>query len=194
MDRMEKGLDHCQSRNRHCLASSRFSPVLAFSIAFQKTRQASKNRGSSICYPKNERRERRLGRSKNSRRALEAGFRGFRTIGLSLSFRHIFPSDQVRKLWATFIRKHREIIAATDFFTVPTITFRVLYCFYNRAWTPQDPSFQCHRKSNQFLDSAATKGSIPRSVSVSICAVGSRFIIQQRCNRSCTMGVVQISI
>jgi putative transposase len=40
------------------------------------------------------------------------------------------PSDKTRKLWATFLRNHREVITAMDFFTVPTITFRVLYCFF----------------------------------------------------------------
>jgi putative transposase len=30
--------------------------------------------------------------------------------------------------WVTFLRNHREAIAAMDFFTVPTITFGVLYC------------------------------------------------------------------
>jgi putative transposase len=32
--------------------------------------------------------------------------------------------------WLTFSRNHREAIAAMDFFTVPTITFGVLYCFF----------------------------------------------------------------
>jgi len=31
--------------------------------------------------------------------------------------------------WRTFLRNHADQIAAIDFFTVPTITFRVLYCF-----------------------------------------------------------------
>jgi hypothetical protein len=43
--------------------------------------------------------------------------------------RRLSPSDQARKLWTTFLRNHREVIAAMDFFTAPTITFRVLYCF-----------------------------------------------------------------
>jgi transposase InsO family protein len=34
------------------------------------------------------------------------------------------------KLWLIFLRNHREVIAAMDFFTVPTATFRVLYCFF----------------------------------------------------------------
>src|SRR5260370_24150440 len=32
--------------------------------------------------------------------------------------------------WLTFLRNHREAIAAMDFFTVPTITFSPLYCFF----------------------------------------------------------------
>jgi transposase InsO family protein len=32
--------------------------------------------------------------------------------------------------WLVFLRNHREAIAAMDFFTVPTLTFRVLYCFF----------------------------------------------------------------
>ena len=34
------------------------------------------------------------------------------------------------KRWMAFLNNHRELIAAFDFFTVPTITFRVLYCFF----------------------------------------------------------------
>ena len=30
----------------------------------------------------------------------------------------------------TFRRNHREAIAAFDFFTIPTVTFQVLYCFF----------------------------------------------------------------
>jgi putative transposase len=34
------------------------------------------------------------------------------------------------KRWLAFLRNHREAIAAMDLFTVPTITFGVLYCFF----------------------------------------------------------------
>jgi transposase InsO family protein len=34
------------------------------------------------------------------------------------------------KRWAAFLENHREAIAAMDFFTVPTLTFGVLYCFF----------------------------------------------------------------
>ena len=32
--------------------------------------------------------------------------------------------------WRTFLRNHREAISAMDFFTVPTVTFGILYCFF----------------------------------------------------------------
>jgi transposase InsO family protein len=37
------------------------------------------------------------------------------------------------KRWAAFLSNHREAIAAMDFFTVPTLTFGVLYCFFVSA-------------------------------------------------------------
>src|SRR5260370_22339192 len=41
------------------------------------------------------------------------------------------PRDQEpARRWLTFLRNHREAIAAMDFFTVPTITFSSLYCFF----------------------------------------------------------------
>lgn len=41
------------------------------------------------------------------------------------------PRDpEPAKRWLVFLRNHREAIAAMDFFTVPTITFGLLYCFF----------------------------------------------------------------
>src|SRR5262245_5706536 len=34
------------------------------------------------------------------------------------------------KRWLTFLQNHREAIVAFDFFTVPTLTFQLLYCFF----------------------------------------------------------------
>ena len=42
----------------------------------------------------------------------------------------LYSRDQARKLWAASLRNHRKVIAAMDFFTVPILTFRVLYCFF----------------------------------------------------------------
>lgn len=49
---------------------------------------------------------------------------------VSRYLRRLAPSDRSRKLWATFLQNHREVLTAMDFFTVPTITFRTLYCFF----------------------------------------------------------------
>jgi putative transposase len=41
------------------------------------------------------------------------------------------PRDpQPAKRWLAFLQNHREAIAAMDFFTVPTISFGMLYCFF----------------------------------------------------------------
>jgi len=41
------------------------------------------------------------------------------------------PRDpEPAKRWLAFLRNHREAIAAMDFFTVPTVSFGVLYCFF----------------------------------------------------------------
>jgi len=51
------------------------------------------------------------------------------------------------KRWLTFLRNHREAIAAMDFFTVPTLTFGVLLLFRHRPRPAEDPAFQCDAKS-----------------------------------------------
>jgi len=46
------------------------------------------------------------------------------------------PRDpEPARRWLTFLRNHREAIAAMDFFTVPTITFRSLYAFSSSVTT-----------------------------------------------------------
>jgi putative transposase len=39
-------------------------------------------------------------------------------------------SPEPAKRWAAFLSNHREVIVAMDFFTVPALTFGVLYCFF----------------------------------------------------------------
>src|SRR5450631_1404797 len=60
-----------------------------------------------------------------------------RMLGFDISERTVLRwmrkaprSPEPAKRWATFLRNHREAIAAMDFFTVPTLTFDVLYCFF----------------------------------------------------------------
>ena len=51
-----------------------------------------------------------------------------RTIARYL--RRILRRGNPGKKWLAFLRNHREAIVAFDLFTVPTATFRVLYCFF----------------------------------------------------------------
>jgi hypothetical protein len=51
-----------------------------------------------------------------------------RTVGRYL--RRLVRRGDAGQKWLAFLQNHREVIAAFDFFTVPTLTFRVLYCFF----------------------------------------------------------------
>jgi transposase InsO family protein len=58
-------------------------------------------------------------------------------LGLDISERTVsrwvkraLQSPDPTRHWLVFLRNHREAIAAMDFFTVPTLTFSVLYCFF----------------------------------------------------------------
>ncbi len=60
-----------------------------------------------------------------------------RMLGFSVSERTISRwmrraprNPEAAKRWMTFLRNHREAIAAMDFLTVPTVTFNLLYCFF----------------------------------------------------------------
>ena len=44
--------------------------------------------------------------------------------------RHLRRRGDPGKNWLSFLANHREAIVAIDFFTVPTLTFRLLYCFF----------------------------------------------------------------
>jgi len=57
---------------------------------------------------------------------------GFRISEPTVSrwLRRVRGTTDPRQRWLTFLRNHRDAIAAMDFFTVPTLTFGVLYCFF----------------------------------------------------------------
>ena len=61
---------------------------------------------------------------------------------VSRYLRRLSPSDQARKLWATFLRNHREVIAAMRFHSAHDHFSSPVLFFCYRAWTPQDPPFQ----------------------------------------------------
>lgn len=51
-----------------------------------------------------------------------------RTVSRYLVRRRLRPKSG--QAWRTFLHNHREVLAAMDFFTVPTATFRVLYVWF----------------------------------------------------------------
>ena len=51
-----------------------------------------------------------------------------RTVARHMSKRPRDPGAHQR--WMTFLRNHRDCLAAMDFFTVPTVRFQVLYVFF----------------------------------------------------------------
>ena len=72
--------------------------------------------------------------------------------------------------WLTFLRDHREAIAAMGFFTVPTITFSALFCFFvisHNRWRILHFNVTKHPTSSwivQQLRQAFPFGSAPRFV------------------------------
>jgi len=59
------------------------------------------------------------------------------------------------KRWLAFLRNHREAIVAMDFFTMPTVDLRVLYCLRHRACATPDSAFPRDRSFELGLGSPA---------------------------------------
>jgi hypothetical protein len=55
------------------------------------------------------------------------------------------------KRWLAFLQNHREAIVALDFFTVPTLTFQLLYCFF-----VIERGRSCNNCARRFLRLAST--------------------------------------
>lgn len=49
---------------------------------------------------------------------------------ISRWMRKVPKNPEPAKRWLAFLRNHREAITAMDFFTVPTITIGLIYCFF----------------------------------------------------------------
>lgn len=57
---------------------------------------------------------------------------GFEDLERSVAryLRRIRRRGDPGKRWFGFLQNHREVIVAFDFFTVPTVTFQALHCFF----------------------------------------------------------------
>jgi putative transposase len=45
-------------------------------------------------------------------------------------FRSKYPDEKKQQSWMTFLKNHRDVITAMDFFIVPTINFNILFVFF----------------------------------------------------------------
>ena len=70
--------------------------------------------------------ESHLGSSQDPRELLKLGVRVSQSTIQKYQPRDKTPRGQS---WMTFLRNHLKSVVAVDFFTVPTVTFRVLYVF-----------------------------------------------------------------
>jgi len=93
--------------------------------------------------------------------------------------------DPVQR-WLTFLRNHREAIAAMDFFTVPTLTFGVLYCLFVIGHDRRR-ILRCNvtRNPSASLDRTAAAGSVAVRVGTPVPALRPRLEIWQGSNVVC---------
>jgi hypothetical protein len=85
------------------------------------------------------------------------------------------PRDpELARRWLAFLRNHREAIMAMDFFTVPTVTFNLLYCFFIISHDRRRIVHINHSASHQQLDRAAAKRSVSLPIRSQIPALRSR--------------------
>src|ERR1700741_4416551 len=118
---------------------------------------------------------------------------GLVKLGVDLSERSVSrwvrraPRDpDSAKRWLTFLRNHREAIAAMDFFTVPTLTFGVLnWLFRHRPRPAEDPAFQCDAKSQCTLGCTAIERSMGLQTAAQILAIRPRRKVWSRGGFGC---------
>lgn len=82
----------------------------------------------------------------------------------------------------TLLHNRREVVAAFDFFTVPTLSLRALSCFFVIEHGRRR-IFQRHRTPNCRRNCAATSAGIPRSLALPVCSARSRCEVRQGCRR-----------
>lgn len=99
-------------------------------IAAAYTRTAIDQHGDSPIDPANESGQSNLGRPVFTAELLQLGI-AISEPTVSRYLQRLKRCDPSKaKRWLTFLNNHREVTAAFDFFTVPTLTFRVLDCFF----------------------------------------------------------------
>src|SRR5262249_27396901 len=128
--RMESSACPSHTTNRGAVASRRFPPLLE--VALQNPSglwtQAHQPRASGAHLPHGCGNP-TWGAPRIHGELLKLGFEVSEPT-VSRWLRRAPRSPDISQRWLSFLRNHRDAIAAMDFFTVPTLTFGVLYCFF----------------------------------------------------------------
>jgi putative transposase len=113
------------------VASRRISTVLALAVPPTSCGTAESGGRDPAIDPPREMREFGLGAPRIHGELLLLGFEiAEPTVSRYLQRLKRIPEESKAKQWLAFLNNHREIIAAFDFFTVPSLSFRTLYCFF----------------------------------------------------------------
>ena len=125
---MGRGPGHCETRDRGRLASRRISTLLEVAVTSARRRPRTSAEIRALIRQLAQENS-TWGAPKIHGELLKLGFAvSERTVARYL--RRIRRRGDPGKRWLTFLVNHREMIAALDFFTVPTVTFKLLYCFF----------------------------------------------------------------
>ena len=119
-----------ETRNGDLLAPQRIPLVLEVEKQESRTRKASARLRSSGTDSKNEPGESALGSAAYPWGLLKLGIEVSQATVAKYMARQRKPPSQT---WRTFLNNHVRQLVSTDFFVVPTVTFRVLYVFIGLA-------------------------------------------------------------
>ena len=111
------------------LASHRISVVLALAVPRTSPWQSYNHRRTPRTHPEDGTQNPSWGAPKIHGELLKLGF-VLSERSVSRYLRAVQRRGDPGKRWLTFLRNHREAIVALDFFTVRTVSFRVLYCLF----------------------------------------------------------------
>jgi putative transposase len=127
---MKASVDPRSARDRCAMAPSRIQRVLDMALAAPGSprQEAYQHRDAPTHLP-HGRREPTWGAPRIHGELTMLGFDVSKRTVLRW-MRRAPRSPEPAKRWAALLSNHREAIVAMDFFTVPTLTFGVLYCFF----------------------------------------------------------------